>query len=175
VWPQTIDAAKTFQLQQISFLPADVSSSAFNREVKWNNERQEELILSKEELPLLKTVIDQLIENYKTDFTNHFIAEVPDKLMKIYEYYAALHGFNAFPKKKCNAPWVSAVVEADGSVRPCFFHESIGNIRQNNLNELLNSEAAIAFRRNLNVEQDVICMKCVCYLNLPATVDPCVL
>ena len=26
----------------------------------------------------------------------------------------------------CNAPWMSAVIEADGSVRPCFFHQSVG-------------------------------------------------
>ncbi len=35
-----------------------------------------------------------------------------------------------FPPVACNAPWMSVVIEADGVVRPCFFHEPIGNIRE---------------------------------------------
>ena len=31
---------------------------------------------------------------------------------------------------RCNAPWVSAVIEASGDVRPCFFHPALGNIHQ---------------------------------------------
>ena len=34
------------------------------------------------------------------------------------------------PDTVCNAPWVSTVVEADGDVRPCFFHAPLGNIHQ---------------------------------------------
>lgn len=33
----------------------------------------------------------------------------------------------------CNAPWVSALIETDGTVRPCFFHRSLGNIHQNRI------------------------------------------
>ncbi|MDB5221367.1 MAG: Radical domain protein [Chitinophagaceae bacterium] len=165
-WPGIIDSAKESGLDQISFLPADVSSEAFNREVKWDAPRQQEIIIPKDELPVLETVIEHLITTYKEDFDNDFIAESPEKIQKIYTYYSALHGINSFPYKKCNAPWVSTVIEADGSVRPCFFHPTIGNIRAGALSDILNSHEAKQFRKTLDMDTNSTCVKCVCYLNL---------
>jgi MoaA/NifB/PqqE/SkfB family radical SAM enzyme len=165
-WPSIIESAKEIGLDQISFLPADVSSHAFNREVLWNETRQHEILLAKEELEELKTVINKLIDHYKADFEHRFIAESPEKLLKIYFYYSAWYGLNPFPYKKCNAPWVSAVIEADGTVRPCFFHHAIGNIRENSLDKILNSNDSVQFRKSLNTDTDSTCVKCVCYLNL---------
>jgi len=170
-WTSIIDSAKEIGMNQISFLPADVSSHAFNREVLWDNARQHEIALQKEELPVLQEIIDFLIQNYRQEFEQHFIAESPQKIQKIHDYYAALHGLNPFPFKKCNAPWVSTVIEADGTVRPCFFHESFGNIQENSLDKILNSEEAIEFRKTLDMSTDATCAKCVCYLNLPVTAN----
>jgi len=170
-WSSIIGSAKEMGLNQISFLPADVSSHAFNREVLWSNARQNEIALQKEELPVLQEIIDFLVQNYKQEFENRFIAESPQKIKKIHDYYAALHGLNPFPFKKCNAPWVSTVIEADGTVRPCFFHEAYGNIHDNPLDKILNGEQAIRFRKALDVSTDNICAKCVCYLNLPVTAN----
>jgi len=170
-WPSIIESAKEMGLDQISFLPADVSSHAFNREVLWSETRQHEIILAKEELDELQTISDKIIDNYKTDIDSHFIAESTEKLQRIYSYYAAWYGLNPFPYKRCNAPWVSTVIEADGTVRPCFFHNPIGNIRKNSLDDILNSEHAINFRRTLNMDTDSTCVKCVCYLNLSPRVS----
>ena len=128
-WPAIIDSAKEIGLDQISFLPADVSSHAFNREMLWDESRQHEILLSEEDLPELKNVIQKLMHDFYPEFENYFIAESPEKIWKIYEYYAAFYGLNSFPYKKCNAPWVSTVIEADGTVRPCFFHDPLGNIQ----------------------------------------------
>jgi MoaA/NifB/PqqE/SkfB family radical SAM enzyme len=165
-WPSIIESAKEIGLDQISFLPADVSSHAFNREVLWNETKQHEILLAKEELKELQTIVNKIIDNYGADLDHHFIAESPEKLRKIYSYYAAWYGLNPFPYKKCNAPWVSAVIEADGTVRPCFFHNPIGNIRKNSLDDILNSNHSVNFRRTLNMDTDGTCAKCVCYLNL---------
>jgi MoaA/NifB/PqqE/SkfB family radical SAM enzyme len=166
-WPAIIQQALDLGLKQISFLPADVSSQAFNREEVWDQPRQQEILLKESELPELNTIIQKLIQDMEPLFRNRFIAESPAKLQNIYSYYAAFYGRNPFPYKKCNAPWVSTVVEADGTVRPCFFHEQLGNIHENSLDEILNSPEAINFRRNLNTNSNDICNKCVCYLNLP--------
>jgi len=166
-WPSIIDTAKEIGLDQISFLPADVSSHAFNREILWDNARQHQILLEKEELEELKAVMNKIITQYKTDFDSRFIAESPEKLQKIYLYYAAYYGLNSFPYKRCNAPWVSTVIEADGTVRPCFFHNAIGNIRENSLDKILNSDASVQFRKSLDVDTNNTCVKCVCYLNLP--------
>lgn len=169
-WPKIIDAAKELGLQQISFLPADVSSHAFNREVLWTDAKQHELLLDKNDLPELRTILHTMFENYQQEFTTGFIAESPEKLSKIYQYYASFHGLEPLPHKLCNAPWVSTVIESDGSVRPCFFFDQIGNTRQQNLPEILNSKEAITFRKNLDVQKNDTCVKCVCYLSLKAGV-----
>ena len=167
-WTEIVETAKELNLNRISFLPADVSSHAFNREVLWNNKRQHEILIDESELPQLLDVIDSLIEEYKGEFESGYIAESPEKIRRIYAYYAAFYGLNAFPFKKCNAPWVSTVIEADGTVRPCFFHEAIGNIKEQGLDDILNSENAIAFRKSLDIDKNPTCEKCVCYLNLSA-------
>ncbi|MFN8458080.1 MAG: radical SAM protein [Anaerolineae bacterium] len=169
-WPHIVDAAHDLGLDGISFLPADVSSEAFNRPELWDEERTEEVKLDEAQLSHLKTIIELLITTYASDFTSHFIAESPAKIRRIYDYYAAFYNLADFPPVRCNAPWVSTVVEADGTVRPCFFHHPLGNVRETALPELLNSPSAIAFRQNLDLDVDPICRKCVCSLNLRPTV-----
>jgi MoaA/NifB/PqqE/SkfB family radical SAM enzyme len=165
-WQAIINAAKQMGINQISFLPADVSSHAFNRQTAWSEPKQHEILISEKELPELQEVIYDIITSHKADFDNHFIAESTQKIQDIYNYYAAFYGLNPFPYKKCNAPWVSTVVEADGGVRPCFFHDTIGNIRDASLTDILNSEAAVRFRKDLDMGKNTTCVKCVCTLNL---------
>lgn len=166
LWPAIIHCAKELALNSISFLPADVSSSAFNREILWDENRQHEILLSAAELPELKDIISELFIQNSHDFNNRFIAESPEKIQKIYHYYAAFYGLNDLPYKKCNAPWVSTVIEADGTVRPCFFHKAYGNIRTGSLEKIINSDTAIEFRKKLDMDKNETCLKCVCYLNL---------
>jgi MoaA/NifB/PqqE/SkfB family radical SAM enzyme len=172
VWPLIVDCAKEIGLNQISFLPADVNSHAFNREILWDSTRQNEIMISKEELPQLKKTIDLLINEHADNFHSHFISESPEKINNIYLYYSALHGLNPFPFKKCNAPWVSTVIEPDGVVKPCFFHQVTGSIRNDSLIEVLNNTNSIEFRTKLANSGSEVCDKCVCYLNLPPSVNP---
>ena len=164
-WPNIIAAAKNMGIDQISFLPADVSSHAFNRQTAWAEPRRHEVMLSEQELPELKEVIGEVL-SHTEDFNSRYIAESPTKISDIYNYYAAFYKLNPFPYKKCNAPWVSTVIEADGNVRPCFFHDIIGNIHQDSLTGILNSDKAVEFRRMLDMSKDSTCVKCVCTLNL---------
>jgi MoaA/NifB/PqqE/SkfB family radical SAM enzyme len=165
-WPEMIETGAALGLHQMSFLPADVSSEAFNRAQPWDKPRQHEILPSRDEVPELQAIIDGIIRDQQGYFDSGFIAESPLKLRKIGDYYGAFYGLNAFPYKKCNAPWVSAVVEADGTVRPCFFHAPMGNIHEDSLNSILNSKAAIGFRKSLDMDTNETCVKCVCYLNL---------
>ncbi len=174
VWPQIIESAKEIGLDQVSFLPADVSSQAFNREIVWSEEKQHEIMPEENELTHLQIIINSIQINNNIDFENRYIAESPAKIQKIYNYYAAFYGINPFPYKKCNAPWVSAVIEADGTVRPCFFHPSSGNIHTGSFDKILNSESSINFRKNLDTDTNDTCKKCVCYLNLPPRMNPAV-
>jgi MoaA/NifB/PqqE/SkfB family radical SAM enzyme len=96
-----------------------------------------------------------------------FVTESRDKLERIVTHFRAHLGAASTQAPVCNAPWVSAVIETDGSLRPCFFHRSVGNIRSSNLDEVINGEEARIFRETLDVERNPICRKCVCSLNYP--------
>ena len=165
-----VSAAREIGLDQISFLTADISTDAFNRPELWEDEKVDEVRLSKQELEMFKVEVESLIKNHQVDFENKFIAESPEKIRRFYNYYSAFHGLSEFPIISCNAPWVSTVIEPDGTVRPCFFHPKVGNINDAVLANIINSEESIAFRKKLDVKTNPICQKCVCSLNLSPVV-----
>ncbi len=164
--PNIIDAAHEIGLNQISFLSVDVSSSAFNRPVPWGDERVADVALSPHEVAEFARLVERTIEDHSEDFESGFVAESPDKLRRLPRYFAAINGDGDYPQTVCNAPWVSTVIETDGSVRPCFFHHTFGNIDEQPLEDIINSEEAIEFRRTLDVTKNPICRKCVCTLHL---------
>jgi MoaA/NifB/PqqE/SkfB family radical SAM enzyme len=164
-----IATAKSLDLDHISFLAADVSSEAFNRLEVWEENRVVQVGLNEKEVREFEKIIKDSIHQFTDLYHSRFIAESPAKMMDIVTYYKALLGMHDFPVKKCNAPWVSAVIETDGSVKPCFFHPSYGNITEKSFAEIINSPAAINFRKNLDMSNDRVCERCVCSLHLGLT------
>jgi Fe-coproporphyrin III synthase len=165
---ETIAAANRMGFDEISFLAADVSSSAFNRPQPWPASRVSEITLEPGELPMLDAAIARAWQTHRELFENGFIAGGRASLDRITQYYRAIAGVGDFPVVQCNAPWVSAVLEPGDVVRPCFFHPVYGSAREG-LDEALNSAGAVAFRRQLDVARDETCRRCVCSLNLPLT------
>ncbi len=160
----TVLAAKELGFDGISFLAADLTSEAFNRPVLWPVEKQREVGLSIEQVRTLEGELEALIVEYGDDLRNGYIAENATKLRKIARHFRAHLGLASATSPRCNAPWVSAVVETNGAVRPCFFHQPIGNLQDGAFEEIINGEAARTFRRRLNVGSNPICRKCVCSL-----------
>ncbi len=163
--PNIIDSARTLGVDQISFLAADVSSEAFNRPGSWPVERVETVALSAREAAEFEAILERCFETHAEAIQSGFVSESPTKLKSLAQHYRALLGDGDFAPVQCNAPWVSAVVEADGAVRPCFFHKSYGNIREAPLGSILNGPRAVAFRRGLDVQKNPVCRRCVCSLN----------
>src|SRR5258708_32381941 len=112
----------------------------------------------------MESILKKSLIDLKKEYDQKFIAESPAKMLSLVQHYLALSGREKFPVKKCNAPWVSAVVESDGQVRPCFFHRSYGNIFDSDFESTINSTKAVEFRKNLKISNDPICQKCVCSL-----------
>jgi MoaA/NifB/PqqE/SkfB family radical SAM enzyme len=156
--PGLIDHARAMALDGISFLPADVSSSAFGR---GRPVRADALALDALEIAEFGAIVERTIEDRRLDFESGFVAESPEKLRRLPQYYDALAHGRPFPPIACNAPWMSAVVEANGSVRPCFFHAPIGNVRTSSLGSIVARELP-RFRQSLDVGADAVCAKCVC-------------
>jgi MoaA/NifB/PqqE/SkfB family radical SAM enzyme len=151
----TVRAARDLGLASISFLAADLSSTAFNRPSAWPSDRQARVAPN---LVELRCEMEALIADYPAD---GFVLESPAKLRRIVE-----HG-HAPQAPRCNAPWVSAVVEAGGDVRPCFFHPPIGNTAEGSLRQVLNGPRAVAFRESLDIATNPVCRQCVCSLYRP--------
>ncbi len=162
---QTVAGAKSLCLDSISFLATDLTSQAFNRDLVWPIARQDQVALNREEVKALENEVEALIHENAEDFRSKYIVESPDKLRRIVRRFQEHLGDFAPVSPQCNAPWVSAVVEVDGSVRPCFFHEKIGNLAGSTLEQVINGDLARRFRASLDVEANPICNKCVCSLN----------
>jgi Fe-coproporphyrin III synthase len=162
---ETARSAKLLQLKSISFLAADLTSSAFNRSVIWPTSRQMEIGLSLSESLALEDQLEALIRDSGKELGAGFIAESPAKLRRIARHFRVQLGLESAESPVCNAPWTSAVIEADGMIRPCFFHRSIGNLRETTLEAVINGTEGLKFRKSLNIASDSICRNCVCSLN----------
>jgi MoaA/NifB/PqqE/SkfB family radical SAM enzyme len=143
----------------VSFLAADVShAEAFGR----HGEPVEGVALRPEDLPRLERAIEALEREHAEDFASGFIAETPAKLRRIHAHYRALLGQGDWPPVHCNAPEFSAVVEADGAVRPCFFIAGADRLSESGLEAALNSTAQRRLRADIRAGSRPECRRCVC-------------
>jgi len=161
-----VQSAKEIGLSSISFLAADLTSSAFNRPEGWQPDRLDRVALASPEVDRLQAEIEQLIHQHRADLDAGFVVETADKLRRIVQHFRAHLGQAEDVAPRCNAPWVSAVIEASGDVRPCFFHPVLGNIHRQALLDILNGPEALTFRASLDVERNAVCRKCVCSLHI---------
>ncbi|HEX4913094.1 MAG TPA: radical SAM protein [Vicinamibacterales bacterium] len=165
---ETIAAARHMGFDEISFLAADVSSPAFNRPSPWPESRARAIALDAQGIAALEAAIDSAVIQHRGWFDHGFIAGGRASLDRIAQYFRAILGTCEFPKVHCNAPWVSAVLEPGGTLRPCFFQEEYGSASEH-LEHALNGDRAVDFRRRLDVAGNDTCRRCVCSLNLPLT------
>jgi MoaA/NifB/PqqE/SkfB family radical SAM enzyme len=156
--PRLIEHAKAMGLDGISFLAADLTAHAFGRR---DAAAVSNLALDRDQIAEFADVVEQTIADREADFNSRFVAEPPAKLRRLPQYYAALAGLAPFPPVDCNAPYMSVVIEADGAVRPCFFHEAIGNVRQTSLSRIVEDRLP-SFRADLIVGSNPVCERCVC-------------
>ena len=160
----TVHAARALNLNSISFLAVDTTSNAFNRPGGWSPGHQATVALNTTEVAVLESEIEALISEYENEIESGFVVENAEKLRRIPLRFRSRLGQIPAMAPRCNAPWVSAVVESDGTVRPCFFHRPIGNIHEHPLADVVNSDEALNFRRNLDISRDPVCRNCVCSL-----------
>lgn len=162
----TVECAKQNRLASISFLAADLTSDAFNRPSGWTTSQQSVVGLNASQLRALEGEIESLIALHAD---GNFVVETPEKLRRIVLHFRAYLGEVPAVAPRCNAPWVSSVIEAGGQIRPCFFHAPIGNIYQQTLAEVVNSNEALQFRSELDISTNPTCRRCVCSLYVTGT------
>jgi MoaA/NifB/PqqE/SkfB family radical SAM enzyme len=159
---ETAECAQRLGLRSISFLAADISSEAFNRPNRWPESKQRQIALTLDQISTLEEQLYEIASRWKG---TGFVLDSCEKLARIVDIFRSYATSREPQAPHCNAPWVSAVVEADGNVRPCFFHPPIGSLKHHTLLQILNGPAAVVFRQSLRVSSNPICRRCVCSLN----------
>jgi MoaA/NifB/PqqE/SkfB family radical SAM enzyme len=120
--------------------------------------------LMKAEVLELAQVLDHVEKQFAADFASGLIAESPEKLRHMIDYFGAINGENRFRPARCNAPHINIVIEVDGSLRPCYFLPTSGTLKHKPLHEAINTPDALALRRAYRTGQRPECERCVCPL-----------
>jgi MoaA/NifB/PqqE/SkfB family radical SAM enzyme len=171
--PQIIEAALSADVNSISFLTVDVSNpfafgSRFPVDLPLTpvEHTPPSTALTAADLPELARVLDTVERDYAAAFASGRMAETPAKLRRMVDYFGALLGQTAFPSVRCNAPHLSAVIEVDGSLRPCYFLPKMGKIDVGGtpLQTAMNTSTALEIRRAYRRGARPECERCVCPL-----------
>jgi MoaA/NifB/PqqE/SkfB family radical SAM enzyme len=167
--PAFVDLAKRLGARQVSFLAVDVANPhAFGRRDNFVSD----LALQPEDLPVFEQILSSVAQDHLEDFRSGFIAESPQKLHRIHQYFAAIQGFGSYPPVRCNAPEFSAVIGATGRVQPCFFISGpadaqiveTGPGHDSDLAGVLNGDGMSALRTAIRDGRRAECKTCVCSL-----------
>jgi MoaA/NifB/PqqE/SkfB family radical SAM enzyme len=157
-----VQIAKAHGARKVSFLAVDTANpEAFGAR---SAHTAQNLALTVDDLPIFAATLDALERDHAEDFARGLIAESPAKLRLLYTFFAAAHGLASFPAPRCNAPQLSAVVETDGRLRPCYFLPSGGSVAEQPLANMLNDAALRALRRAYRNGERAECDRCVCPL-----------
>lgn len=158
---QFVDLSRQVGARQVSFLAVDIANPhAFARSDNFSND----VALRLDDLPAFERLLGSLEQDHAEDFRSGFIAESPQKLRRILQYFSAVNGLNSYPPVRCNAPEFSAVISAEGLVSPCFFISGPTGavVASDGLGDVLNSEAMTALRQTIREGNRPECSRCVC-------------
>jgi len=155
-----VDLSRRLGARQVSFLPVDVANPhAFARQEGFDSD----LALRSEDLAELEALMTDLERDRADAFESGFIAESPQKLRRILQYFAAVCGVGAFPAVRCNAPEFSAVIGATARVSPCFFIAGPADaVVAEDLPAVLNGPAMMTLRHSIRRGERAECARCVC-------------
>ena len=157
--PDFVELAHRLGARYVSFLAVDVANDeAFGRA----HGPVPDLALGEDDLPVLGHLLDALERDYAADFRSGFIAESPQRLWRIHQYFAAVRGLMPYPPVRCNAPEFSAVVRAQGQVNPCFFIAGSHQPATADLERTLNGAPQLALRHSIRAGERAECARCVC-------------
>jgi len=163
---ELVRLARTLRAASISFLAIDVGSErAFGRD----GAASRSLLPEADELSEFEAVLEAMERVHADEFARGFIQESPAKLRRLLQYFRACHGLDLFPPVRCNAPEMSAVIDAAGAVHPCFFIAGPAQSHADTeLADMLNSGSFRELRSRIALGQRAECARCVCSLWCPS-------
>jgi MoaA/NifB/PqqE/SkfB family radical SAM enzyme len=147
---ETVAAARSLGVDQVSFLPLDAASDAFGAQPS----ARAALVPTEAQVARFEAAVRALRDE------DGFVSERPEKLLGFARHLRASAGARPFERPACDAPWWSSVVEADGALRPCFFQPAVGDARDG----LRALRRGAAYRDALRAirRPNEACARCVC-------------
>jgi MoaA/NifB/PqqE/SkfB family radical SAM enzyme len=159
--PAFVPLARALGAAHVSFLAADVANAqAFGRAA--GEAVGGDVALRPEDLAGLSAAIDALARDHAAEVDRGFVQESIAKLRRLEAYYRAVCGLGPYPPVRCNAPEFSAVVEADGQLRPCFFIPGPPGVPGDEGLGALESPAMQRLRADIRAGRRAECTRCVC-------------
>lgn len=161
--PDTVRSARELGVRGISFSAMDIENAqAFQR--KGRLKEQAHLLIGESDLDELQRELLRFYDECDSDFKNGFITDnKADIHNNIWLHYASLAGREVRLTPICDAPWTSAILEHDGTLRPCFPMPAYSKVKPGqSLRDTLNAAEAMRFRNELDVASDPRCYGCVC-------------
>jgi Fe-coproporphyrin III synthase len=160
--PQFVHLARGLGARHVSFLAVDVANPhAFARQ----DDFASDLALQPQDLPVLERILDDMEREHAADFHSGLIADSPQKLRRIHQYFCAVCGKAPYPTVRCNVFEYSAVISATGRVSPCFFISGPPRVVwRDNFGEILNGEPMSTLRERIRTGARPECARCVCSL-----------
>jgi MoaA/NifB/PqqE/SkfB family radical SAM enzyme len=156
--PQFVALGRSLGARQVSFLAVDVANThAFGR----SSDVESDSALQESDLRQLDEILCSMERDFAQEFRAGFIAESPQKLRRILQYFSAIRGRAAYPVVRCNAPDFSAVVDAKGRAQPCFFISGPAGA-VGDLSTQINDRPMIALREEIRGNKRAECERCVC-------------
>ncbi len=157
--PDLIRLSRSWGVNHHSFLAVDVSThAAFGR----RGTIDASMALRREDLERFSRVLDNVERDFRQEFENGFIVESSSKMRRLRDYFSAILGLGRFPEVQCNAPRFSAVIGADGSLKPCYFLPAAGRLDGLPLLAALNLPEMVHLRREQRLGVREECARCVC-------------
>jgi MoaA/NifB/PqqE/SkfB family radical SAM enzyme len=146
------EAARRLGFDRVSFLALDASSPAFGADPL----SRRGLVPSAAQVDAFEGAIDRLEGQGEL---GNFVLEPAEKLRGLARRLRASEDATG-PRPDCDVAIWSSVVEADGRVRPCFFHAPVGDVRHG----LLAVRESTAYADGLGriAGWNETCARCVC-------------
>jgi MoaA/NifB/PqqE/SkfB family radical SAM enzyme len=149
-----VASAAQLGFDHVSFLALDAASTAFGGRPG----RRAGLVPELTQVARFEEAIRRL--EAAGALRSGFVLESAEKLRRLAGHLRASAGELPFVRPDCDAPLWSSVVEADGRVRPCFFHEAVGDARDG-LARVRGSRSYSAALRHIRAANPT-CERCVC-------------
>jgi len=155
---EIINLAADLKVDKLSFIPLDTFiADSFGK--KRNLSLYKSLVLDETDTQEFERIVHEIISNYIPDSKYDLLVQRGKDLSNILSYYK--NGLKGYAQR-CNGFENSLVFKTNGDISTCFFMDNIGNIREQTLEEIVNSTKFDSLMSEIISGHRKECERCTC-------------